>query len=33
MRVLVTGGTGFTGTALVKRLRAAGQLLVELVLL
>lgn len=30
MRVLVTGGTGFTGTALVKRLRDAGHAVVAL---
>ncbi len=30
MRILVTGGTGFTGTALVKRLREAGHNVVAL---
>ncbi len=30
MRILVTGGTGFTGTALVKRLREAGHAVVAL---
>ena len=30
MRILVTGGTGFTGTALVRRLRAAGHEVVAL---
>src|SRR4051812_23035547 len=30
MRILVTGGTGFTGTALVKRLREEGHEVVAL---